>query len=299
MASSTRSMSDAETRIREQGSGEAPSPGGGACLVVVEGDAEWLGRRIPLDAEVVLGRDAGCGVRLESDDVSRRHARVAPAAGGHAVADLGSTNGTFVNGEEVRARRLARGDLLRVGPFALEYRPAGDPAARLHAELHLRATVDPLTRLLNRGAFEEALAREVARARRGGTPLAVLIVDVDHFKRVNDGHGHAAGDAVLREIASRIAAAARGGDVVGRIGGEEMAVALPGADLAAAREAGERIRARVAGTALAAGALGLAVTVSIGAAALLAADADAAPLLARADARLYQAKRSGRDRVCG
>ncbi len=287
---------DAETRIRPP---RPQAPDGGACLVVVEGDAEWLGRRIALEEEVVVGRDPACPVRLDAEDVSRRHARIAPADAGHAVTDLGSTNGTWVNGEEIEKRELARGDVIRIGAFALEYRPPGDPAARLHDELRRRATVDTLTRLANRGAFEEALAREVARARREGSPLSVLLLDLDHFKRVNDAHGHAAGDAVLREVGARVLAAARGGDLVGRLGGEELAVALAGADLAAAVDTGERIRARVAAEPIDAGAgASLRVTVSIGAAALAGGDADGAALLARADARLYDAKHGGRDRVC-
>ncbi len=288
-------MGEDATRIRTPPA-EEPAPATPACLVVVEGDPGWLGRRIVLDAEVVVGRDPACEVRLDADDVSRRHARVAPDRAGHAVHDLGSTNGTWVNGEEVEVRHLARGDVVRIGAVALEYHPAGDPGARLQEELRRRATTDALTGLANRGAFEEALVREVARARRAGTPLAVVVLDVDHFKRVNDAHGHPAGDGVLREIAARLAAASRAGDLAARVGGEEFAVALPGADLAAGAEAAERIRRRIAAEPVAvAGGAALAVTASLGVAALRDGE-DAPALLARADARLYDAKRAGRNR---
>ncbi len=285
-------MTDA-TRIR------APAPvaqvGGGARLVFVEG-AALLGVTVPLDREVLLGRDPGCALRLPAEDVSRRHARVAPAEDGHLVEDLGSTNGTFVNGAPVSARRLASGDRIRVGSFVMRYLVAGDEAARELEALAALGRRDPLTGLANRRAFEEALAGAVARAAREGAPLALAALDVDHFKRVNDAHGHAAGDAVLAAVTARAAEALRAGDLLARIGGEEFAALLPGATLAAAAEVAERIRARISAAPVDAGAARVAVTVSAGLAALAPGE-DGASLLARADERLYAAKRAGRDRV--
>jgi diguanylate cyclase (GGDEF)-like protein len=265
----------------------------------VEGDAAWLGRTVPLEGETVLGRDPGASVPLDGEDVSRRHARVSPAGDGHAVVDLGSTNGTLVNGQPVRdARRLSPGDRIAIGSYVAKYLGPNDPEARLHAELHQRANADALTGLPNRRAFEEALAREVARALRASSPLALLAVDVDHFKRVNDERGHPAGDAVLRAVAGRIASAARAGDLVARVGGEEFAVALPGAGPEAAREAGERIRSRVAEEPFALEGGDLRVTVSVGVAVLGEAP-DGKALVSRADEALYRAKRAGRNRVEG
>ena len=136
----------------------------------------------------------------------------------------------------------------------------------------------------------------MGRAARDGAPLAVVALDVDHFKRVNDAHGHAAGDAVLAAVAARAAEALRAGDLLARIGGEEFAALLPGATLEAAAEVAERVRARIGAAPVPAGEARLAVTVSAGVAALAPAE-DGAALLARADARLYAAKRAGRDRV--
>ena len=256
-----------------------------------------LGLRVPLGGEVVLGRDEGCPVRLPADDVSRRHARVAPAEGGHVVEDLGSTNGTWVNGERVARRRLAGGDRVRIGPYVARFVPAGDTAAGEIEALARLALCDPLTGLANRRAFDDALAQEVARAAAAGAPLAVVALDVDHFKRVNDAHGHAAGDAVLAEVAARAHAALRGGDLLARVGGEEFAAILPGASLAQAREAAERIRARIAAAPILAAGASLAVTASLGCASLSPDDRGGDSLLARADARLYEAKAAGRDRV--
>lgn len=281
------------TRVRRPGA-DLPAAGD-ACLVFVEGEP-LAGQRFPLAGEVVLGREIGCGLTLPADDVSRRHARIVAEDGGHVLVDLDSTNGTRVNGLPVSRRRLAGGDRIRVGPFLARYVAASDAEA-VEAVARL-ALADPLTGLPNRRAFDAALSREVARARREGAPLAVAALDVDHFKRVNDVHGHAAGDAVLAAAASRAAAALRAGDLLARVGGEEFVALLPGATLAAAAEAAERIRARLAAEPITVGESSLHVTASLGCAALEEGDLDGRPLLARADARLYDAKRGGRNRVC-
>lgn len=282
------------TRIRPPG-GEPRR--GDACLVFVEGGAA-LGLVVALGEEVVLGRDAECTVPLVAEDVSRRHARVAPDGDGHVVADLGSTNGTWVNDEEVGTRRLCGGDRIRVGSFVATYVAAGEAGGRDLEELARLARRDPLTGLANRRALEETLALEVTRAARAGRPLSLVVVDVDRFKQVNDRHGHPAGDAVLAAVAARAAAALRGGDVLARLGGEEFAAVLPGADLPAAVEIAERIRARVAAEPIACAGAALAVTISAGCATRREGEQDGGALLARADAKLYEAKRAGRDRVC-
>gem|GEM_PF-5611750 len=149
---------------------------------------------------------------------------------------------------------------------------------------------DPLTGLANRRAFEEALRVEKARTLRTGQPLSLVIFDIDRFKGVNDDHGHACGDRVLREVGRRLDGAARGHELVARVGGEEFAWILPDTDAAAALAAAERGRAAIGATPIE----GLAVTISAGAAAY-AGNGDR--LVERADAALYAAKRAGRDRV--
>jgi len=281
-----------ETRSRPPG--DEPK-GGDACLVFVEGE-QVLGLRVPLGEEVELGRDPACAVRLFADDVSRRHARISADAEGHVVVDLSSTNGTWVNGREVGTHRLRAGDRIRLGGFVARYVAAGDPEGRQLADLALASRRDPLTGLPNRRAFEEDLAREVARAARTGEPLAVVMLDLDRFKAVNDGYGHAAGDAVLRALAARAQGAVRAGDVVARLGGEELGLLLPGADLARAAEVAERLRAALAALPVDAAGHALAVTASLGCAVLAPGEPPEA-LVARADARLYDAKRDGRNVV--
>ncbi len=152
------------------------------------------------------------------------------------------------------------------------------------------ATTDPLTGLANHGAFHERFAEEVARAGRSGAPLTLVMIDLDHFKRVNDTHGHLEGDEVLREVARRLRHCARRGDVPARVGGEELAWLLPATDAPQGLEAAERLRAHIADTPF--GAVGR-LTASLGVASL--GPAGAADLAHRADAALYQAKEGGRN----
>ena len=168
---------------------------------------------------------------------------------------------------------------------------------RLFRGVQDRAMRDGLTRVYNRAYLAELLPRQLRLARRSGAPLAALMVDVDHFKRVNDTRGHAAGDHVLMAVARCIEQQLRGSDVVVRYGGEEFTVILPNTPVAGAFVTAERLRAAIAAMTDRDGLPeGLRITASIGLAALGKAD-DGAQLLPRADAALYQAKRGGRNRV--
>jgi diguanylate cyclase (GGDEF)-like protein len=162
--------------------------------------------------------------------------------------------------------------------------------ARVLAEL---ARTDALTGLPNRRAFDERFASEVARARRYGHRLALALMDLDHFKRVNDDYGHTAGDELLREAALRLQRSIRAGEAVARVGGDEFAWLLPEADDRAAEVAAERVRRtlseRPVGPVIRA-------TVSVGVASVAPAD-DGAALLRLADGALMAAKAAGRDRV--
>ena len=162
-----------------------------------------------------------------------------------------------------------------------------------------QALTDPLTGLGNRRYFDERGDGVLALARRRGRPFSVLMIDIDHFKRVNDQHGHAVGDEVLRALGNALKASLRGGDVCGRLGGEEFAVALPDEDREGAAATAERLRHALErlGASSAAARGPIEVTVSIGVAAY-PEDGDALEaLLRRADKRLFRAKQSGRNRV--
>lgn len=162
-------------------------------------------------------------------------------------------------------------------------------------ELAKLARSDALTGLANRFAANEFLHAEFMRMQRSGSAYAVLLMDVDHFKRVNDTHGHDVGDQVLRQVAGLLAVSARSTDFVARFGGEEFLAILPDTDLAGAAVVGEKIRAAVAGAAVPV--VGR-ITLSIGAAAAIAGDASEDTAITLADGLLYRAKAEGRNRVC-
>lgn len=169
--------------------------------------------------------------------------------------------------------------------------------ARLHRAVQREALVDGLTGLGNRRPCEDALKREVARAKRLGDPLAVIVADLDDFKAVNDAHGHPTGDKVLREFAEALKATVREVDVASRWGGEEFVVVLPGTDEAGGARVAERIREEFAlRTVLAPSGRPISATASFGVAGF-AGRGDTSELLAAADAALYRAKRAGKDRV--
>ena len=186
---------------------------------------------------------------------------------------------------ELRAR-------LEVGKRIIDLNDRLIEAQRVAAE---RARTDALTGILNRGALFAALDEEIARALREVVPLGAGMLDIDHFKRVNDGWGHAAGDAVLCEIVERVRAVMRPYDTLGRVGGEEFALIAPGVDEAGLREVLERARRAVCARPIRHGGREFHMTVSLGGALWASEDGDA--LIARADAALYRAKEGGRDAV--
>lgn len=166
------------------------------------------------------------------------------------------------------------------------------------AALERLTRLDPLTGLGNRRDFFERAEREVARCRRFGAPLSLMILDIDHFKRINDEHGHIAGDEVLRHFGHLCRQSLRAIDVAGRLGGEEFAVLMPGADVATAHHAAERLREAIANDAAPCPeGSPIAYAVSVGLSTMTPWTVGVRDLLRKADVALYEAKRSGRNRV--
>jgi len=159
------------------------------------------------------------------------------------------------------------------------------------------ASTDVLTGLLNRRALFERLGQEMARSRRYGTPLSAVLIDLDHFKRINDEHGHAAGDAVLKAVGELISTSVREVDIAGRYGGEELCVLLPQTGLDGALSFAEGLRRKLAALPFDFDGLAKAVTASFGVASLQGQAGDGQALVKAADGALYAAKREGRNRV--
>lgn len=168
---------------------------------------------------------------------------------------------------------------------------------RLTSELRRMSRHDSLTGLLNRRAMEELLYAQVQRSDRGGEPFAVMMLDIDHFKRVNDHHGHAVGDLALKHVAKLLRSSLREVDSPARFGGEEFVVLMPGTALAMAQPIAERLRERLSATPLAHATTQVSLSISIGIAQWGGSGDDLSQLLVRADTALFQAKRQGRNRV--
>jgi diguanylate cyclase (GGDEF)-like protein len=188
---------------------------------------------------------------------------------------------------ELRARLRSGGRVLELQEGLLQAQEA----------LRREATVDHLTGIWNRRMILDQLGREMSRAKRESSPLAVILADLDYFKRVNDMHGHAAGDAVLRQAAERMRSVLREHDLMGRYGGEEFLLVLPHCDANTGRHVAERLRARIADEPIRTGEALLPITVSLGLASMV--EAEPAALIHAADKALYRAKARGRNCVEG
>lgn len=250
-----------------------------------------LGEVIRLEDETLrIGRHPECELKLDDQGVSRRHAHILAAGRFYFLEDLDSANGTFVQGERVTERLLNDGDVIAFGPSAaFRYQQADPEHEVMLRSMHTATITDTLTLVGNRRYFDGQLTAETAYARRHGAPLTLLMIDIDHFKAVNDTHGHLLGDEVLTLVAAAIRDKLRTKDVVARYGGEEFAVLLRNTDLRTATIAAERIRLAVQGLDVG----GITVTVSIGCASF----EEGTSLVEVADRRLYRAKNGGRNRI--
>jgi two-component system cell cycle response regulator len=255
------------------------------------------GRAFAFTAYVAtIGRDAACTIVVDDAAISRRHASVLRLPNGLFVAkDLGSTNGTFVNSRRIAAgTRIEPGDRIQLGPnVTFRFGIGDDVELELQQRLYESSTYDALTGALNRASFFRRFEVELELARRHSAGLSLLMLDVDHFKRVNDEHGHAAGDAVLRDLGRVLGNAVRTSDVVGRYGGEELVVLARAMGHADAIALAERVREAVVA------ALPVTVSVGVASASEVPVTDDGTALCALADERVYVAKRAGRNRVIG
>jgi diguanylate cyclase (GGDEF)-like protein len=250
-----------------------------------------------------IGRDGDLDVNLSDDAVSRHHARLTLGRDGTHVEDLGSSNGSFVNEERIEGRcQLADGDHLRVGNTILKFSMLDELEQHALTTLFGLTLRDPLTGAYNRRYLATQLRSELAFAARRSAPLSLLLVDIDHFKLVNDTYGHQVGDVVLRLVATSIQRTLRPYDVLCRFGGEEFVVIARDTSERNAQILAERIRQRIEDLPLELGQKQASVTVSVG---LICAHpevplSDGTALLLAVDAALYGAKAAGRNRVmCG
>ncbi len=248
-----------------------------------------------------MGRSPDVDIPIADAGLSRRHARIVNEEGDYFIEDLGSTNGTFLNGVRLSERKkLENGARIQVGEttvlrFALQDQLEQEAAKRMY-EMTVR---DPLTRLHNRRHLDERLKAEFAFAIRHKTALTVFVVDVDHFKQINDTRGHQAGDEVLRAMADTLQKMVRTEDLVARFGGEEFVVLARSIDERGATVFAERLRATVEALRVPWEKTEIRLTVSVGVAHCDATHqyGSSEAMVAAADGALYKAKHGGRNRV--
>jgi diguanylate cyclase (GGDEF)-like protein len=281
------------------------------ALVFLRG--ELLAVPIPLDRdEVILGRALEADVRVNDARASRLHARITterdPQTGfaRYRIIDLGSTNGTVLNGQLITDELLQDGDKIVIGEHLLRFDMLDEIDREFQRQIHRLLVHDELTGLLTGKSFFSELRREAARAEAESRPFCVLMMDLDHFKQVNDTYGHLVGNQTLEEVGAVIMRSLRAGDVAARFGGEEFAAFLLDAQYAQGLVAAERVRAAVEEHHFPITRHSSAelvpqthhITISLGIASFPEDARDPIELVELADTALYRAKRSGRNRVC-
>lgn len=278
------------------------------ALVFLSGDL--LAVSVPLERkEIILGRALEADVRINDTRVSRQHARINTVLNSedkppvYILTDLGSKNGTLLNGRKVVQEVLQNGDKILIGEYLLRFELLDEIDREYQRQIHRLLSHDDLTGLLSSRSFFSELRRESTRSQVENRPLCVLMMDVDFFKNVNDTYGHLTGSKTLEEIGLTITETLRSGDAAARFGGEEFAVFLLDAELAQGLVAAERIRQEIEAREFSVLKHGKVVqthhvTISIGVACFPENTNDPIELVEMADSALYRAKREGRNRVC-
>jgi len=269
------------------------------AVILYDGD-EIGGLHSLTKDETVIGRTAGADIVIPESRVSRCHAvirRVTRVADEFEVVDLGSTNGTFVDGQRVERQALAPGSKVAIGGRILKFEMVDKADVAYQSRIVQMIHLDELTGLLTKRSLFRELEKELIRTERYQHPVSVLMMDLDHFKMVNDRHGHLVGSHCLSEVGSLIREATRVTDVNGRYGGEEFVSFLPETDTAAAVMVAERIREAMAARTFNYGGTAYQVRISIGVATYPADGTTVEALIQSADTALYQAKALGRNRT--
>lgn len=299
---SRRDTTQSHPVARESAEGVAEAAGVEANIILLSHPRQQhIGSRFSLrpGGALEIGRSPNAEVSLpDVPSVSRNHSRLEYLVGLVVIRDLGSTNGTYVNDRLIDGPTVLRsGDRFQVGAVHFKFLHEQDVEHAYHIAIYDLVARDGLTEIFNKRKFDEEIEKEFSRARRYGRPLSVIVVDVDHFKDVNDKHGHLAGDFVLKQIAARLASCLRAEQILARIGGEEFAILCPETDSSSAALLAEKLRARVAESPCLFGATAIGVTCSFGVAQFEGETQSASQLFQEADRALYGSKANGRNKV--
>jgi two-component system, cell cycle response regulator len=271
-----------------------------ACLIIIRGKPQ--GHRYFLtQKEMFIGRHPSAEICVADQSISKKHAVVHVEGNRIRLSDAGSSNGTFINGKKLSSGEsvlLAKEDMVKIGSTILKYLPQGELEILYLGNLGSAAHTDAMTKLYNKGYLIEALDAEFKRAKALNSSFSVLFFDIDHFKPVNDTHGHDAGDHILKEFSALIKNRFIGPkDILARYGGEEFVILFSGKTAEESAEIAEQIRVAIETNAFIYEGTRIPITSSIGIAELTATTESAQTLLKAADKALYDAKNSGRNNV--
>jgi two-component system cell cycle response regulator len=272
-----------------------------ACLLGVKGDV--LGQFYDLPQGIhTFGRNPENTFSLNIDGISRKHFQIeikdSPNEFQAEIKDMGSSNGTHVNKQKISSKNLNKGDLIDVGTLQFKFLPKGDPERLSLDKMYMAANIDKLTECYNKAYFQAALDVEIKKCKNSGSPLTLLVLDLDKFKTLNDTYGHLTGDYVLKEVAAVTRhQGIREGDIFARYGGEEFVVLLPKTALKQGFEIAERIRKIVEVHKYTFDGKNIAVTTSIGVADYREGVVNGDELFKRADKALYTSKEKGRNQT--
>ncbi len=269
-----------------------------ANFVVLAG--QDIGRKYEIKkAEITIGRAEENDVVINDQDVSREHARVEARPDSFVISDLGSTNGMLVNGTKTKVHRLVDGDRIQLGNVTiLKFNFLDDIEESFNEKLYNAANKDFLTGIYNKKYFLDRFKMEFSYSKRHEVPLSLIIFDIDHFKKINDTHGHDAGDYILQELAAQIAVIKREEDLFARFGGEEFVLLLRGTSKDAAIQMAEKLRSRVEEVQFEFQEIKIPVNISAGVATFTSQNYKTHETFFRAtDSQLLKAKNAGRNQV--
>ncbi len=270
------------------------------CLIMVSGESS-VGKLFKLEkAEICFGRSSDADIKIEDETVSRLHAKIVTNPDGtKRLIDLHSKNGTFVNGLGTKDVPLQDGDKIQIGiatVFRFSYHDTLDEACQIN--LYESATRDGLTQVHNKKFFLDTVSKEFAYCLRHQVTLSLVLIDIDHFKKVNDTWGHLAGDYVLSSVATRISETIRAEDIFARYGGEEFVLLLREVPEEKAFLLADRLRRLIETTKLVFQGHPISVTISAGISSLHHHECNCIEsFIASADQQLYRAKQAGRNCV--
>lgn len=270
-----------------------------ACLIVIRGTPQ--GKRFEINKpSMFIGRDATAEIAINDPNVSRKHAEVIRKGDEIQIRDNHSTNGTFLNDKPLKeATTLRKEDMIKLGSTIFKFLPKGELEIFYLGSLESAAHTDPLTKVYNKGYIMEAMEAEFKRAKALHQDYSVIILDLDHFKKINDTHGHDAGDFVLRESCNMLRSKALPKNAIfGRFGGEEFLILLPDTALESATQCAEAIRSTLEKTEFLYEKKRIPVTASVGVAEMAVDVDNHLALFKLADKAVYQAKSGGRNQVC-